>query len=151
MIDPSFDTTSTVEITPEAEAKFSTLDLMQIQIDNLQKSLEQKTTDYEYVRERLRKRENQVEDLESFLKDNHSYMDSDHVEEIAGFFGIALERDYDVEITVRFSGTVSVPMGYDIDDLENDISANIENAYYGNSSITVDVSEDSMDIEWTEA
>ena len=148
MIDPSMDT---VEITPDAEAKFSTLDLMQIQIDNLQKSLEQKTTDYEYVRERLRKRENQVEDLESFLKDNHSYMDSDHVEEIAGFFGIALERDYDVEITVRFSGTVSVPMGYDIDDLENDISANIENAYYGNSSITVDVSEDSMDIEWTEA
>lgn len=148
MIDPSMDT---VEITPEAEAKFSTMDLLQIQIDNLQKSLEQKTTDYEYVRERLRKRENQVEDLESFLKENHSYMDSDHVEEIASFFNIALERDYDVEITVRFSGTVSVPMGYDIDDLENDISANIENAYYGNSSITVDVSEDSMDIEWTEA
>ena len=35
MIDPSMDT---VEITPEADARFTTMDLMQIQIDNLQKS-----------------------------------------------------------------------------------------------------------------
>jgi len=142
MIDPSMDT-ATVPPT------FG--DLMTEKIADLEKQLKTTTDNYEYVREQLRKRNNQVEDLESFLKENHSYMDSDHVEEIASFFNIALEKDYDVEITVRFSGTVSAPLGYDMDDLENDIQANIENAYYGNSSITVDVSEDSVDIDWTEA
>ena len=142
MIDPSFDTAT---ITPYPPTP------LEEKVADLEKQLKTTTDNYEYVRERLRKRENQVEDLESFLKENHSYMDSDHVEEIASFFNIALEKDYDVIITVTFSGIVSAPMGYDMDDLENDISANIENAYYGNSSITVDVSEDGMDIDWTEA
>jgi len=128
-----------------------TYEELQSKVISLESNLKSMTDNWEYARDRLRKRDNQVSDLESFLKENHSYMDSDHVEEIAGFFGIALERDYDVTITVVFSGTVSAPMGYDMDDLENDIQTSIENAYYGNSSITVDVSEDSVDIEWTEA
>lgn len=151
MIDPSFDTTSTVEITPEAESKLTMLDLMQNQIENLTTALAKKTEDYEFLVQKNHKHNRQVGELEDFLKENHSYMDSDHVEEIAGIFDISLEKDYDVTITVTFSGTVSAPMGYDMDDLENDIQADIENSYYGNSSITVDVSEDSMNIEWTEA
>ena len=120
-------------------------------IAELQTALEKKTEDYEFLVQKNHKHNRQVGELEDFLKENHSYMDSDHVEEIAGIFDISLEKDYDVTITVTFSGTVSAPMGYDMDDLENDIQASIENSYSGNSSITVDVSEDSMDIEWTEA
>jgi hypothetical protein len=59
-----------------------------------------------------------------------------------------LERDYDVTITVTFSGIVSAPYDYDMDDLENDIQATLETHYYGNNSVTVDVSEDSMEIHY---
>lgn len=160
MIDPSMDT---VEITPEADARFTTMDLMQIQIDNLQKSLEQErekivdltnkaaaaNDNWEYARDRLQSRDRQVYELEDFLKSNHSDMDESHVEEIAGIFGISLSVDYDVTINVTFSGTITVPMDYDIDDLESDLQANITTGYYGNSDIDIDVSEDHMDIDYT--
>lgn len=142
MIDPSFDTAT---ITPYPPTP------LEEKVADLEKQLKSMTDNYEYVRERLRKRDNQVDDLESFLKENHSAMDSDHVEEIAGIFGISLEKEYDVTITVTFSGTVSAPMDFDMDDLENEIQASIDTTYYSNSSITVDVSEDGMDIDWTEA
>ena len=162
MIDPSMDT---VEITPEAEAKLTMMDLMQIQIDNLTTALEQErekivdltnkaaaaTDNWEYARDRLQSRDRQVYELEDFLKSNHSDMDESHVEEIAGIFGISLTVDYDVTINVTLSGTVTVPMDYDMDDLENDIQIRVENGYYGNSAVDIDVSEDHMDIDWEES
>lgn len=148
MIDPSMDT---VEVTPEAEAKLTMLDLMQNQIENLTASLAQKTQNWEFVRQELTTVRNQVAELEDFLKSNHSDMDESHVEEIAGIFGISLTVDYDVTINVTLSGTITVPMDYDMDDLESDLQASITTGYYGNSDIDIDVSEDHMDIDWTEA
>ena len=162
MIDPSMDT---VEITPEAEAKLTMMDLMQIQIDNLTTALEQErekivdltnkaaaaTDNWEYARDRLQSRDRQVYELEDFLKSNHSDMDESHVEEIAGIFGISLTVDYDVTINVTLSGTVTVPMDYDMDDLESDLQATIDTHHYGNSSVYVDLSEDRMEIDWQES
>jgi len=147
MIDPSFDT---VEVTPEADLRLKVLDLEQKIVDLTNKAAAA-TDNWEYARERLSKRENQVSSLEDFLKNNHSDMDSEHVEEIAGIFGISLTVDYDVTITVTFSGTISAPLDYDMDDLENDIQAELSNSYYGNKDVEIDVSEDGMEIDWTEA
>lgn len=147
MIDPSFDT---VEISPEADLRLKVLDLEQKIVDLTNKAAAA-TDNWEYARDRLQKRDRQVAELEDFLKSNHSYMDESHVEEIAGIFGISLTVDYDVTITVTFSGTISAPMDYDMDDLENDIQAELTNSYYGNKDIDIDVSEDGMDINWTEA
>ena len=145
MIDPSFDT---VEVTPEADLRLKVLDLEQ-QIIDLTNKAAAATDNWEYARDRLQSRDRQVNELEDFLKSNHSDMDESHVEEIAGIFGIPLSVDYDVTINVTLSGTVTVPMDYDMDDLENDIQIRVENGYYGNADVDIDVSEDHMDIDYT--
>lgn len=147
MIDPSFDT---VEVTPEADLRLKVLDLEQ-QIIDLTNKAAGATDNWEYARDRLQSRDRQVNELEDFLKSNHSDMDSEHVEEIAGIFGISLTVDYDVTINVTLSGTVTVPLDYDMDDLEGDIQISVENGYYGNSDVDIDVSEDHMDIDYTVA
>ena len=143
MIDPSFDTA-------QVATPFTTTDLMQIQMDNLQKSLAQKTQNWEFVRQELTAVRNQVAELEDYLKANYSDMDESHVEQIASIFGIQLEREYFVTITATFSGTVTAPIDYDMDDLENDLQATIDTHHYGNSSVYVDLSEDRMEIDWEE-
>ena len=55
-----------------------------------------------------------------------------------------------VEITVRFSGNVTVPMDYDIDDLENELQADLSKQYYGNHSVELDFMEDGMEISYEE-
>jgi hypothetical protein len=145
MIDPSMDT---VEVSPEADLRLKVLDLEQKIVDLTNKAAAA-TDNWEYARDRLQSRDRQVNELEDFLKSNHSDMDSEHVEEIAGIFGISLTVDYDVTINVTLSGTITVPMDYDIDDLESDLQASITTGYYGNSDIDIDVSEDHMDIDYT--
>ena len=140
MIDPSIDI-----VAPPTVAE------LQDKIIDLTNKAAAATDNWEYARDRLQSRDRQVTELEDFLKSNHSDMDSEHVEEIAGIFGISLTVDYDVTINVTFTGTITVPMGYDMDDLENDIQARIEHGYYGNSDIDIDVSEDHLDIDYTEA
>lgn len=144
MIDPSFDTA-------QVATPFTTTDLMQIQMDNLQKSLAQKTQDWEFVRQELTAVRNQVAELEDYLKANYSDMDEGHWEQIAAIFNIKLEREYFVTITATFSGTVTAPIDYDMDDLENDLQATIDTHHYGNSDVYVDLSEDRMEIDWQES
>ena len=119
-------------------------------VADLEKQLQQKTQNYDFVRDQLTIVRNQVAELENFLKANHSDMNDSHVEEIASIFNIQLEREYFVTITATFSGTVTAPIDYEMDDLENDLQATIDTHYYGNSSVYVDLSEDSMEIDWEE-
>ena len=144
MIDPSFDTA-------QIATPYATIDYMQIEMDKLKKDLDQKTQNYDFVRDQLTQVRNQVAELENFLKANHSDMDESHVEEIASIFNIQLEREYFVTITATFTGTVTAPIDYDMDDLENDIQATIDTHHYGNSSVYVDLAEDRMDIDWQES
>ena len=144
MIDPSMDTA-------QIATPYATIDYMQIEMDKLKKDLAQKTQNYDFVRDQLTIVRNQVAELENFLKANHSDMNDSHVEEIASIFNIQLEREYFVTITATFSGTVTAPIDYDMDDLENDLQATIDTHHYGNSDVYVDLSEDRMEIDWEES
>ena len=135
----------------EVNVRNVTVAELQDKIIDLTNKAASATDNWEYARDRLQSRDRQVAELEEFLKNNHSDMDESTVEEIAGIFGISLTVDYDVTITVTLSGTVTVPMGYDMDDLENDIQIRVEHGYYGNADVDIDVSEDHMDIDYTEA
>ena len=150
MIDPSFDTTSTVEITPGSDARITTHDLLQIQYAEIQKSLEQKIKDHEYVSGELRRRVAQINSFESALKDNEWDFDQDTLESLADFFGIELNREYDVTITVRWSGTVTAPMNFDMDDIENFLDIRIDTDYR-TSDATIDLYQDDFEIDYTEA
>ena len=157
MIDPSMDIVAPGSLMDNNDPPVSLIQaieeikILKSEIVDLTNKAAAATDNWEYARDRLQSRDRQVAELEDFLKDNHSDMDESHVEEIAGIFGISLTVDYDVTINVTFTGTITVPMGYDMDDLENDIQARIEHGYYGNSDIDIDVSEDHLDIDYTEA
>jgi hypothetical protein len=142
MIDPSFDTV----VTPYP----MTMQELESKYRDLEQALQKKNEDYDFVLARLQKRSAQIDSFEEALRDNSWDFDEDTLNDLASYFGISLEREYSVEITVTFSGTVTVPLDYDIDDLENDLSASIDTHHYGNSSVVVDFSEDNMEINYTE-
>jgi len=146
MIDPSFDT---VEITPEADARLTAMDL-QMKVADLENKLSLKTQSWEFASSQLQRRVAQIESFEDALKENAWDFDEETLSDLASYFDITLEREYEVTVTVTFTGTVSVPYDYDIDDLENDLSASLDTHHYGNSSVTVDLSEDGMEIDYHE-
>ena len=145
MIDPSFDDPALgtlMEVPTYAE--------MKAKVDDLENKLSLKTQSWEFASEQLRRRVAQIETFEDALKNNEWDFDAETLNDLASYFDITLEREYSVEITVRFSGSVTVPMDYDIDDLENELTAEINKGYYSNSSVEVDFMEDGMEISYEE-
>lgn len=142
MIDPSFDTV-------ETEARVTTHDLLQIQYAEIQKSLEQKIKDHEYVSGELRRRVNQINSFEGALKNNEWDFDHETLSDLAGYFDIELSREYDVTITVRFSGTVTAPMNFDMDEIENFLDIRIDTDYRTSDAI-IDLYQDEFDIDYNE-
>lgn len=138
MIDPSFDTV----VTPYP----MTMQELEVKYRDLENSLARKTEQWEYASTQLQRRVAQIDAFEEALKFNGWDFDSATLEDLAGYFDITLQREYMVEITVRFSGNVTVPMDYDIDDLENELNAEISKGYYSNSSVEIDFMEEEMDI-----
>ena len=142
MIDPSFDTV--VHPYPP------TMKELEEKYRELEKALQRKTEQWEFASSQLQKRVAQIESFENELKNNPWDFDNETLSDLASYFDITLEREYSVEITVRFSGNVTVPMDYDIDDLENDLQAEISKGYYSNSSVEIDFMEEEMEISYEE-
>ena len=153
MIDPSF-----ADITDEELSRPNgfvvpyppTVKELEEKVADLENKLSLKTQSLELTSSQLQKRVAQIESFEGALKHNDWDFDSATLEDLAGYFDITLEREYMVEITVRFSGNVTVPMDYDIDDLENELNAEISKGYYSNSSVEIDFMEEEMDISYEE-
>lgn len=154
MIDPSF-----VDITDEELSRPNgfvvpyppTVKELEEKVADLENKLSLKTQSWEFTSSQLQRRVAQIESFESALKHNEWDFDEDTLQSLADFFDITLEREYMVYITVRFSGNVTVPMDYDMDDLENELSASIERSYYGNSAVEVDFMEEEMEVSYEEA
>ena len=147
MIDPSFDTNTP---TMESVENFLTRNELEAKVADLENKLSLKTQQWEYAGEQVRKYAAQVDSFEEALKFNGWDFDSATLDDLAGYFDITLQREYMVEITVKFSGNVTVPMDYDIDDLENELQADISKQYYGNHSVEIDFMEDGMEISYEE-
>lgn len=142
MIDPSFDTVVT-PYPPTMQESVS------IRVD-LETKLQDMTYSMEYHRADATRYSNYINSFENALKDNQWDFDGDTLRDLASYFDITLEREHNVEITVRFSGTVSIPIDYDIDNLENDLNASIVINPYGNGELCGDFGEDEMDIRVTD-
>ena len=142
MIDPSFDTVVT-PYPPTMQESVS------IRVD-LETKLQDMTYSMEYHRADATRYSNYINSFENALKDNQWDFDGDTLIDLASYFNITLEREHNVEITVRFSGTVSIPIYYYIDNLENDLNASIVINPYGNGELCGDFGEDEMDIRVTD-
>ena len=141
MIDPSFDTAT---ITPYPPTP------LEEKVADLERKLEQKTKDHEFTSSELRRRIAQVNSFEGALKNNEWDFDYETLSDLAGYFDIELNREYDVTITVRWSGTVSAPMNFDMDDIENFLDIRIDTDYR-TSDATIDLYQDDFEIDYTEA
>lgn len=159
MIDPSFDGVDldTIRLTPEQihpfpptmqELERSVVDLT-TEINRLNSEIETLESDRAYWRDRYNTRMNQIDSLEAYIKENFDYIDENVSQEIVDIFGFNITKDYDVTITVTFSGTVSAPLNFDMDDLENHLNASLDSSYYGD--VEADFSEDRMEIDWSES
>ena len=142
MIDPSFDTV----VTPNPPTMQESVS---IRVD-LETKLQDMTYSMEYHRMDATRYSNYINSFENALKDNQWDFDGETLRDLAAYFDISLEREHNVEITVRFSGTVSIPIDYNIDDLENDLNASISINPYGNGELCGDFGEDEMDIRVTD-
>ncbi len=119
------------------------------EINRLNSEVEALQSDRDYWRGQTNNRQAQIDGLESYLKENFDYIDENVVQELVDIFSLTITKDYEVEITVKFSGTVSAPLNFDMDDLENHLNASLEASYYGD--VEADFSEDHMEIDWTES
>lgn len=146
MIDPSMDTLTEYPTVEKLEYKVLELNT---EINRLNSELEGATGDRDFWRDKYNARMTQIDSLEAYIKENFDYIDENVSQEIVDIFGFNITKDYDVTITVTFSGTVSVPLNYDMDNLENDLSASLEATYY--SDVESDFMEDRMEIDWTES
>lgn len=90
-----------------------------------------------------------VDQLEEYIKDNFSYIDEEVSQRIVEIFGLEITKEYDVQVTVTFTGTVQAPLNFDMDNLEGELEANLGISYY-NNDIQVDFMEDRMEIDWSE-
>ena len=146
MIDPSFDT-----LTPEQIHPFPpTMQELEQKYRDLEKKLADVESDRDYWRGQTNNRQAQIDGLEEYLKENFDYIDENVVQSLVDIFSLTITKDYDVTVTVTFSGTVSVPLNYDMDNLENDLNASLESHYYS-ADVEADFMEDRMEIDWSES
>jgi hypothetical protein len=120
------------------------------EINRLTSEVEALQSDRDYWRGQSNNRQAQIDALEMYVKENFDYIDEDVSQNLVEIFSLEITKDYDVTVTVTFSGTVSVPLNYDIDNLENDLSANLDSHYYS-ADVEADFSEDRMEIDWSES
>ena len=147
MIDPSM---TNIHLYPPTmqELELRVIEL-NTEINRLTSEIEALQSDRDYWRGQTNNRQAQIDGLESYLKENFDYIDENVTQELVDIFSLTITKDYEVEITVKFSGTVSAPLNFDMDDLENHLNASLDASYYGD--VEADFSEDHMEIDWTES
>ena len=157
MIDPSFDRNNAADRLAGAIAEsVSTIhpfppamQELEVKIDQLNNALASMTADRDFWQARAHDRQMMIDNLEEYVKDQFDYIDEEISQSLVDIFGLNISKDYDVTVTVTFSGTVSVPLNYDMDDLADSLNASLEFSYYEDGD--ADFSEDRMEIDWSEA
>ena len=147
MIDPSMTDIHPYPPTMQ-DLERSVVDLT-TEINRLNAEIETLENDRAYWRDRDNTRVGQIDNLQLYLKDNFDYIDENVVQELVDIFALEITRDYEVEVTFKFSGTVTAPLNFDMDDLENHLNASLEVSYY--ADVEADFSEDNMEIDWSDS
>jgi len=91
------------------------------------------------------------ENVDSFIESLMNLVESgdieDHIaEELADIFGRTLTRTVDVRMTIVLDAQVTVPVGYDLDDLHGDVDVEINPIYAADVQIE-GIEVDSIEVE----
>ena len=148
MIDPSF-----VDVT---DAEIATVSPYPPTMEELERNIAQLKNDLELAQSQrsnyaalYSNLQQKVEELEEYIKDNFAYIDEDVSQRIVEIFDLEITKEYDVQVTVTFTGTVAAPLNFDMDNLENELEPNLGVSFYADG-IQVDFMEDRVEVEWSE-
>lgn len=125
------------------------IEMLQNTIVDLQKSYQTALDMNSSLTKLLSEKQNLIDNarlaiLEAF--DNESF-DRENFEVVADALNIELTKEVQVTINVTFSGTVDVPLGFDIEgDLENYIDFEATASGWGNVDIECDLFTDGVDV-----
>jgi hypothetical protein len=109
-------------------------------IENLQRALENRA-------QQCRSHEQNEETLKELLIEEHENIDEGIIDSICSIFGIELTREVYVEGVVPFSGYLTLPVGYDPDDIQGEISAEVSIGWQ--SDIEGDLDVDDIEVTVT--
>lgn len=121
------------------------LDKASVQINTLEREVERLTNNWEYVSKVKAELLQKIDNVKGIFLDLASEGEeiTETLSEIARMLDISLTREVNVSVTVTFSGTATVPLDMNIDDIASDVSFSFDEGY--GSDIEWDISEDDQD------
>jgi hypothetical protein len=92
---------------------------------------------------------NQIDDVATIIKDAiiADDVDVDTLKSIAQELRIELTREVRIKMTITASGTATVPIDFDLDDIDNEISVDFSNNYGTDVEFDIDVDDMTVDCE----
>lgn len=148
MIDPSF-----VDVT---DAEVATVSPYPPTMEELERNIAQLKNDLELAQSQrsnyaalYSNLQSKVEELEEYIKDNFAYIDEEVSQRIVEIFGLEITQEYDVQVTVTFTGTVQAALNFDMDTLEDQLEPTLSLSFYADD-IQGDFMEDRVEVEWSE-
>lgn len=119
-----------------------------IQIDTLKREVLRLNCSVDHWRDRAGGFENKINAVKGFIQDIYSMNGeiNDDIKEIATLLGIELTKTINVTVNVTFEGTAKVPLDYDIDDLEGELSFSCDEGY-SDIEWDMDATDESWDVQ----
>ena len=93
---------------------------------------------------------NQVDNVATIIKDaiiDDAFVDIDMLKSIADELCIELTREVRIKMKITASGTATVPIDFDLDDIDNEISVEFSNNYGTDVEFDIEVDDMSADCE----
>ena len=118
MIDPSF-----VDVT---DAEVATISPYPPTMEELERNIAKLKNDLEFAESRrdsyaamYTNLQQKVDQLEFWIRDQYDYIDEEITQSLVDIFCFEITKEYDVQITVTFTGTVEAPLNFDMDTVED--------------------------------
>jgi len=106
---------------------------------------------YEFMRESYNDRVYKIEQLTAMLQEAmRNDEDTVDIADIADLFGITLEREVAFDVLVRFTGTLTIPFGEDVDSALEDMCYEMSTTY-GSGGTSLDyIDADVQSVDWSD-
>jgi hypothetical protein len=93
---------------------------------------------------------NQVDNVATIIKDaiiDDAFVDIDMLKSIADELCIELTREVRINIKINARGTATVPIDFDLDDIDNELSVEFSNNYGTDVEFDIEVDDMTVDCE----
>ena len=146
MIDPSFVDVTDAEV---ANPYPPTMEELERNIAKLKNDLELAESSRDGYAAMYTNLQQKVDQLEFWIRDQYDYIDEEITQSLVDIFCFEITKEYDVQITVTFTGTVEAPLNFDMDTVEDQFEFSAQPSYYADG-IQADLMEDNVKVDWSE-